>query len=222
LRPEPASRRRPFRNRFSTNLSTNQRTKDLKLKHLALAALTAVIPAAATADGALPAFDVAEDLSRFVYAETPRFDDDMPAYGNAFVTQGYVYPAGTLDNGVEGTMPDGSPAFPDAVIGTWTCDGYYVGDGFRTTSGVVVITRQVIAFENGDLLITQGPELAQTDVAITRAVTGGTGDYANAPAEISQVLLGMTDGYGVRLQMEFVEEFAWNAAGYEETLSKLD
>lgn len=194
----------------------------MKLKHFAFAVLTAAIPAVATADGALRAFDVAEDLSRFVYAETPRFDDEMPAYGNAFVTQGYVYPAGTLDGGVEGTLPDGSPAFPDKVIGTWTCDGYYVGDGFRTTSGVIVITRQVIAFNDGDLLITQGPELAQTDVAITRAVTGGTGDYADAPAEISQVLLGMTDGYGVRLQMEFVKEFAWNAGGYEETLAKAD
>jgi hypothetical protein len=194
----------------------------MKLKHLAFAALTAILPVAATAEGALSAFDVAEDLSRFVYAETPRFDDEMTAYGNAFVTQGYVYPAGTLDGGVEGTLPDGSPAFPDKVIGTWTCDGYYVGDGFRTTRGVIVITRQIIAFENGDLLITQGPELAQPDAAINRAVTGGTGDYADAPAEISQVLLGMTDGYGVRLQMELVEESAWNAAGYEETLSKAD
>jgi hypothetical protein len=132
----------------------------------------------------------------------------MPAYGNAFVTQGYVYPAGTLDGGVEGTTPEGAPAFPDKVIGTWTCDGYYVGDGFRTETGTVVITRQVIVFDNGDLLITQGPELAETDVAIVRAVTGGTGDYADAPAEIHQTLLGMSEGYGVRLQMEFAEETA--------------
>ena len=36
-------------------------------------------------------------------------------------------------------------------------------------------------------------------------VTGGTGDYAAAPAEIRQTLLGMTDGYGVRIQMKFPE-----------------
>jgi hypothetical protein len=29
----------------------------------------------------------------------------MPAYGNAFITQGYIYPAGTLEGGVEGTLP---------------------------------------------------------------------------------------------------------------------
>ena len=175
----------------------------MKTRTLILAAFTAAIPAVALADGARAAFDVAEDLSRFVYDEAPVFEDGMPAYGNAFVTQGYVYPAGTLDGGVEGTTPEGRPAFPDKVIGTWTCDGYYVGDGFRTQSGTVVITRQVIVFEDGDLLITQGPELAETDVAIVRAVTGGTGDYIGAPAEIQQTLLGMSDGYGVRLQMEF-------------------
>ena len=174
----------------------------MKLPHILVATFAAAIPAVAIADNALPAFDVAEDLSRFVYDEAPRFEDNMPAYGNAFVTQGYVYPAGTLDGGVEGTLADGGPAFPDKVIGTWTCDGYYVGEGFRTTTGTIVVTRQVIVFDDGDVLITQGPELAETDVEVVRAVTG---DYAAAPAEIRQTLLGMTDGYGVRLQMKFPE-----------------
>jgi hypothetical protein len=124
----------------------------MKPRDLILAAFTALVPAAASADGALRAFDVAEDLSRFVHDEAPVFDDGMPAFGNAFVTQGYVYPAGTLDGGVEGTPPEGGPAFPDKVIGTWTCDGYYVGDGFRTETGTVVITRQVIVI-NLDLSI---------------------------------------------------------------------
>jgi hypothetical protein len=90
----------------------------MKPRDLILAAFTALVPAAASADGALRAFDVAEDLSRFVHDEAPVFDDGMPAFGNAFVTQGYVYPAGTLDGGVEGTTPEGGPAFPDKVIGT--------------------------------------------------------------------------------------------------------
>jgi hypothetical protein len=187
----------------------------MKLTNLALAALTAFTPNAVVA-GMLPAFDVAEDLTRFVYDQAPVFDDNMPAYGNAFVTQGYVYPAGTLGGGIEGTLPDGSPAFPDKVIGTWTCDGYYVGDGFRTQTGTVVITRQVMAFDDGDVLITQGPELVQTDVEIVRAVTGGTGAYAHAPGEIRQTLLGMSDGYGVRLQMEFGRKAAWKAASNPE------
>ncbi|MCA1493820.1 hypothetical protein [Sinorhizobium alkalisoli] len=183
----------------------------MKSTRFVLAAFAAVIPMVAMADGALPAFDVAEDLSRFVYDEAPVFEDGMPAYGNAFVTQGYVYPTGTLDGGIEGTLKDGSPAFPDKVIGTWTCDGYYVGNGFRTETGTVVITRQVIVFKDGDILITQGPELAETGVEVVRAVTGGTGDYARAPVEISQTLLGMSDGYGVRLQMRFAGQAAQSA-----------
>ena len=178
------------------------------MKPLALLLATALTSTAFTAeaDGALAAFDVAEDLSRFVFADAPVFDDGMPAYGNPFITQGYVYPAGTLDGGVEGTLADGSPAFPDKVIGIWTCDGYLVGNGMRTETGTIVITRQIIQFTNGDLLISQGPELADVDVSVTRAVTGGTGDYADAPDEIRETLLGMTDGYGVRLQVELGQQ----------------
>ena len=150
----------------------------------------------------LTAFDVAEDLSRFVFDEAPAHADGMPAYGTAFVTQGYLYPAGTLDGGVEGTNPDGTPAFPDLVIGTWTCDGYMVGDGMHTTTGDIVITRQIYQFKDGDILISQGAELADAGVPVTRAITGGTGDYADVGAELTQVLLGMSDGFGVRLQIE--------------------
>ena len=126
----------------------------------------------------------------------------MPAYGNAFVTQGYIYPAGTLDGGVEGTLADGSPAFPDKVIGAWTCDGYFVGDGMRTRTGTFVISRQVFQFFDSGLLITQGPEVVDPGAPVSRAVTGGTGDYADVGPELTQVMLGMTDGYGARLQMQ--------------------
>ena len=180
----------------------------MKHTNLIIAAAMAAMPMVAEAGDPLAAFDVAEDLSRFVFAAAPVFDDQMPAYGNAFVTQGYIYPAGTLDGGVEGTLPNGDPAFPDLVIGEWTCDGYFIGDGMRTETGAIVMTRQVYRFNDGDLLISHGPELVDTGVAVTRAVTGGTGDYADAPAELNQVLLGMSDGYGVRLRVELGGEAA--------------
>ena len=41
-------------------------------------------------------FDIAEIGTRFVFDEAPVFDDGFPAYGNAFVTEGYIYEAGTL------------------------------------------------------------------------------------------------------------------------------
>ncbi len=172
----------------------------MRIAPLLATALVALSPALAQAD-MLPGFDVAEDHTRFVFDEAPVFEDGYPAYGNAFVTQGYIYPAGTLDDGAEGVNPDGSPAFPAIVIGTWTCDGYFVGEGMRTTEGPMVITRQVYAFEDGDILITQGPEFMADGIQFSRAVTGGTGDYADAPAELRQTFLGMSDGLGVRLHM---------------------
>ena len=150
-------------------------------------------------------FDVAENLSRFVFAPQPVFDDGMPAYGNVFVTEGYIYPAGTLDGGVEGTLADGSPAFPDKVIGTWVCDGVFVGNGMRTESGNILISRQVYTFHDGDILISQGGEQMLEGGSFDRVVTGGTGDFLGLTATLKQTYLGMSDGYGVRLQLELVE-----------------
>ncbi|SPH17828.1 hypothetical protein DEA8626_01355 [Defluviimonas aquaemixtae] len=169
-------------------------------------ALATLMALPAFADPALEAFDVAEDHTRFIFAAQPVFDDGLPAFGNAFVTQGYIYPAGTLDGGVEGVNPDGSPVWPDKVIGTWTCDGYFVGDGMHTTTGPVVITRQIFQFEDGDLLISQGPELVDEGVPVLRAITGGTGDYAGIEEPLRQVMLGMSEGMGVRLQFTIDDE----------------
>lgn len=175
----------------------------MKLIATAILAGGLALPAAAEQ---LQSFDVAEDLSRFVMTGDHAHEDGSPAYGTPFITQGYIYPAGTLDGGVEGTLEDGSPAFPDLVIGVWTCDGYLVGDGMKTVTGDIVITRQIYQFEGGDVLISQGSELADLDIPVTRAITGGTGDYADAGPALTQVLLGMSDGYGVRLQIDLGTE----------------
>lgn len=174
----------------------------MNIRKTLIVALVALAPFAAYAEEPLANFDVAEDLSRFVFAEAPVFDDGMPAYGNPFISQGYIYPAGTLDGGVEGTLLNGDPAFPDLVIGEWTCDGFFVADGMRTETGPIVMTRQIYRFHDGDLLISHGPELADIGASVMRAVSGGTGDYAGLSSELSQKLLGMSEGYGVRLQIE--------------------
>ena len=185
---------------------------------LSAIALLAATSVQAMAGDTPMSFDVAEDMSRFVFAPAPVFDDGMPAYGNAFITQGYIYEDGTLDSGVEGTLPDGSPAFPDKVIGRWTCDGYFVGDGMRTQTGAIVITRQVFEFDNGDILINQGTELVDVNVKAPRVITGGTGAFAGMSGEMTQVLLGMSDGYGVRLLIDVKpEEHAALSPGLSQT-----
>ena len=76
-------------------------------------------------------FDLAENGLRFIFAPTPVHEDGMPAYGNSFVTEGYIYPHGTL-NGTNGVLENGAAEFPDKVIGKWTCRGWFVGDGAHT------------------------------------------------------------------------------------------
>lgn len=155
-------------------------------------------------------FDVAESGSKFSFDEAPLLPSGFPAYGNAFVTQGYIYPAGTLaaDDGVN---PNGSPEFPEKVIGEWTCRGYFIGNGFETVSGPVVITTQHYDFykqrgyaENkrstAQNLVSEGYELIDVGVPAKRAITGGTGRFRRASGEASQVLLGMNANEGVNLR----------------------
>jgi len=184
---------------------------------LALGVLTVGVAGAASTDGdwLIPGqnrhsvetlrFDVAEDMTRFAYDPDNTFEEDgMPAHGSYFVTQGYIYPAGTL-NGSNGVNMDGSPEFPDQVIGSWTCYGTFIGDGAHATTGAWVVTTQIYNFghEYGDsMIVTDGFELADTGVSIERAITGGTDEYANARGEAEQVFLGFNASEGVNISYE--------------------
>ncbi len=159
---------------------------------LTSSALILSIAAGAQADAPM-AFDVAEDHTRIFMAEAPVHENGMPAYGNAFISQGYIYPAGTLEADTTGVLPDGSPAFPDLVLGTWTCDGYFVGDGGNAESGVWVISRQVFAFDDGDTIITQGTEIVDAGVENLRPITGARGDCGGFASAMGQTLLGLSE-----------------------------
>ncbi|WP_298921150.1 hypothetical protein [uncultured Roseobacter sp.] len=152
---------------------------------------------------ALRAFDVAEDHTRIHMAAAPVHENGMPAHGNAFVSQGYIYPEGTLADGVVGVQEDGSPVFPELVLGTWTCDGYFVGEAGNATTGVWVISRQVFAFEDGATIITQGTEIADIGKANLRPVTGATGPYAEFDGGLIQTTLGFNDFWGLSATYTF-------------------
>ena len=154
-------------------------------------------------DGVLR-FDLAENATRFAWSAQPVHDDGQPAYGNAYITQGYIYPAGTLTES-NGVLPDGSPEFPDLVLGQWTCRGWFVGDGAHTKSGAMVITTQLYGLGEAlgeATLVSEGYELADVGVAVERAVTGGTGPYAGARGEARQTFLGFNASEGVNLTLE--------------------
>jgi hypothetical protein len=158
-------------------------------------------------------FDVSELAIRFVFDETPLDANGNPAYGGEFVTEGVIYPPGTL-NGSNGVVaefgPDGKlikaePEFPDKVIGRWTCRGWHVGEGAATVTGPWVITHQLYQF--GDTpgeatFTTDGHELVDLNVAITRAVTGGTGPYRRMRGEAVQTMLGFNASKGVNLRFQ--------------------
>jgi hypothetical protein len=157
---------------------------------------------AAEANTKVIKFDVAENVTKFAFDEAPVHEDGLPAYGNPFITQGYIYPEGTL-NGSNGVLPDGSPEFPEKVIGEWICRGWFIGDGAHTTSGPVVVTSQIyqLGGDYGDVTITsEGYESLEINKEIKRAITGGTGQYQLARGEVTQELLGFTEQMGVNLR----------------------
>lgn len=156
--------------------------------------------------------DVAESGPKFIFDEAPLLDSGLPAYGNSFVTQGYIYPHGTL-GAHDGVNADGSPEYPNKVIGEWTCRGFFIGNGAETVTGPWVITTQHYDFysQSGYAtnkqgtrlnLVTDGYELVDIGVAGKRPITGGTGPFSRASGQADQTLLGHNASEGVNLRFE--------------------
>ena len=182
----------------------------LPLVALGLAYLTAAIPASAIdpANDAprLFAFEVSEDASvkgKFVFDDAPLHQDGLPAYGASFITGGYVYPVGTLEEG-RGVLPSGEPEFENLVMGSWICRGHFIGDGAHTTTGPIVATTQTydLGRKPGEkMFVTEGVEIADFGEEVERAITGGTGPYRNSRGVILQELLGFNQTGGVNLRV---------------------
>lgn len=179
-----------------------------------LALLTAGV-GAASASGNNPSFwnwgkgkgpmqvieiEVAENGTLFRVDPDLAFEDDgLPARGSTFVAEGYIYPKGTL-TGANGVNEDGSPEFPDKVIGTWICYGIHVGDGAHTTTGPWVVSTQIYDFGDeygAETIVSDGFELVDVGVPVMRAITGGTGSFNNARGEVEQVSHGFNPSEGI-------------------------
>lgn len=155
--------------------------------------------------------DVAEASTRFVFDDAPVFEEDgFPAHGNSFITQGYIYPVGFLDDN-EGVTEEGEPTYPELVIGEWICRGWFIGDGAHTQTGPWVISTQQLDFYERSgwdpqrerdfgrrTLVTEGYELADVGKPVKRAISGGTGRYARARGQTMQTFLGFGPGMSVK------------------------
>ncbi len=152
---------------------------------VALGAATAMLWAAREAPAASGdrgrSLDVACNALTFVF-QGPEIPGVGPDYGATFVVQGVIYPGGTFAaNGTDsGLNPDGTPQFPDLVVGTWTCRGWFIGDGIATVTGPFVVTTQVYDLDpdapGAETIVSEGIELVDLNLPFARAVTGGTGE----------------------------------------------
>ena len=178
------------------------------LSALALAATIAVpIVSASWGGGEIKTikFDVSEDMNRFIFDKDVVYEDGMPADGSSFITRGYLYQPGTLKGDGDGLNADGSPQYPDKVIGEWICQGYMINDAGHAKGGVWVFSTQFFQFGDkpgATTLVSQGYELADVGVAISRAITGGTGEYSDASGEGEQTMLGLNATEGVNLRVK--------------------
>jgi hypothetical protein len=157
-----------------------------------------------TSEDGVIRFDVAEDGKRFVWAE-PRFDDGLPAHGATYISQGYIYPDGTLSDEVDGVNADGSPEFPDKVLGDWYCYGWYIGDGAHATEGPWVLSTQLYNFGGtwGEAtLVSEGYVLSEAGGTVGRAITGGTGPFAAVRGEMADTSLGFNETEGGNARYE--------------------
>lgn len=149
-------------------------------------------------------FDIAEIASRYAFDESKADENGMPVYGTPFITQGYIYPEGTL-NGSNGVLENGDPEFPELVLGIWICKGWAIMDSNFTEGQPAAVTNQMFQFgevEDNNIITTEGYEMMNVEVPVTRVITGGSGEHFAVRGEQEQVLLGFTDQMGVNLRVE--------------------
>jgi hypothetical protein len=168
---------------------------------LSLFAILAVTgaPAAKTAPSSF-SVDVAADCNRYIE------NTSQPGMGATFLQEGVIYRPGTLathcpgGNGC-GLKSDGTPEFPEAVIGQWRCWGSFVGHTGVSSDSPPSYSTQVYEFSvatpGGNLLepgehalVSHGPEWVSLEVPFERAIAGGYGHFKNADGVVAQTTVG--------------------------------
>jgi hypothetical protein len=146
--------------------------------------------------------DVAEDFNLFVPTKV-RPEDTQPERGAFFVTEGNVYPSGTIARGGTPEVPGPFDPNGQGAIGKWFCRGTHLVSGalFPTTARAVHTGQLYLLPDEKQSLTTEGLEGAG---AIVRAATGGTGPFKGYIGEQRQELLGFNASGGVNLRVTFI------------------
>jgi len=143
--------------------------------------------------------DVAEDLAGKFRPTFVKPEHTQPERGSFFVTEGRVFPAGTIEG-------DGATFNPNRSghIGVFICRGTHLvaaseipaASWWVETTQLFVLGRQA-----REQLTTEGLEGSGT---LTRVVTGGTGNFAGWIGEQHQTFLGFNPTGGVNLRVTFI------------------
>lgn len=140
--------------------------------------------------------DVAEDFAKFIPTLLP--GTTIPTRGAFFVTEGHVFPGGTIKG-------DGATFDPNqrGALGTWLCRGTHLVDASAIPAAEIwVATTQNYLFPDDRLsLATEGREGSG---AVVRTVVGGTGMLRYYVGEQRQQFLGFNSTGGVNLRVTFV------------------
>lgn len=144
--------------------------------------------------------DVAEDFAKFVPA--PPIVNGAPQRGSFFITEGKIYPAGTIQ-GNGATFNPADPAGPMAT-GRWFCSGTHLvpATDIPATSEPWVYTSQLYFLPDDKSSI--GTSGLEQTAPIIRAVTGGTGKFNRLAGVQKQEFLGFNQSGGVNLRVTFL------------------
>jgi hypothetical protein len=187
-------------------------TQSLRNTAVALAAAALMVtpqPAAAQMNGNTPeriefSVDVAEDMNLYVESHVPAGTE--PQRGSFFVTEGKIFPAGTIP------VMGGDQFDPNAgagSVGAWFCKGTFLvkGSVFDKTPMAVISDQMYLLPNDKQSIATTGTEGSAPTV---RAVIGGTGAYAGYTGEQRQEFLGFNKTGGVNLRVTIILRKATN------------
>lgn len=192
--------------RFASMFAHTRRSLRAATLGLGLVAAAAAVPAVADEqprDTLVFTIDVAEDFALF----NPTFvrpTDTQPERGSFFVTEGNIYPAGTIQ-GDGATFDPNSPG----ALGRWFCRGTHLVSGaeFPFSARAVHTAQLYLLPDESKSIATEGVE---GNVPVLRAIAGGTGPFKGYVGEQRQELLGFNATGGVNLRVTFTLKKASN------------
>ena len=143
--------------------------------------------------------DVAEDLAGKFVPTFVKPEHTQPERGAFFVTEGRVFPAGTIQGDGAGFDPNRA-----GHIGVWICRGTHLVAASEIPAAPLWVTSAqlfVLGPQGKEQIATEGIEGSGT---VTRIVTGGAGNYVGFVGEQRQEFLGFNPTGGVNLRVTFI------------------